>query len=331
MRDSLEPVHYTPFAILVFVATTDTMPKRPYTFPDEAATRLTDLATVLFGEQILDHHVSVTVLGQMYSATQTVAAQIPDRVGRLALRTAEAFIELGPLPTVLPLMYQTCQHHLPTPQPLTAEAQEDEEMAALQISAVSGALVGAARHLDAFLRDSQGRGVWTPYEQSRPLRALAKFFSPHLGLPADHVLLIGPVRLAEVPELIRNTGLRFRREGALEGARQVARHVAGPLIATRVYYGRGPAPEYVSLSIQRADTLAVVKHHIHHLSDFPEGPEEVAAYLQELVFAWGVQEVCGPEGLQPIRRSPRGLLIPTVHTADTSQPATVRYATERGH
>jgi len=139
------------------------------------------------------------------------------------------------------------------------------------------------------------------------------------------------VRLAEVPELIRNTGLRFRREGALEGARQVARHVAGPLIATRVYYGRGPAPEYVSLSIQRADTLAVVKHHIHHLSDFPEGPEEVAAYLQELVFAWGVQEVCGPEGLQPIRRSPRGLLIPTVHTADTSQPATVRYATERGH
>jgi len=139
------------------------------------------------------------------------------------------------------------------------------------------------------------------------------------------------VPLAEIPEVIHHTGLLFRRESALAVARQVARQVAGPLIATRVYYGQGPAPEYVSLSIQQADTLAVIKHHIHHLSDFPEGSEEVAAYLQELVFAWGVQEVCGPEGLQPIRRSPRGFLIPYLHTADTSQPATVRHATERGH
>ncbi|HEV8711933.1 MAG TPA: hypothetical protein VGX03_03790 [Candidatus Binatia bacterium] len=138
MPDSLEPVHYTPFAILVFVATTDATPKRPCTFPDEATTRLTDRVTVLFGEQILDHHVSVTVLGHMYSATQTVAEQLPDLVGRLALRTAEAFLELGPLPTVLPLLYQTCQHQLPTPLSLITEAQEDEEMVALQISAVSG-------------------------------------------------------------------------------------------------------------------------------------------------------------------------------------------------
>ncbi len=328
---SPEPLHYTPFAVLVFVATTSPRAVWPCTFPDEAATRLTDLVTVLFGEQILDHHVSVTVLGQMYSVTQTVAGQIPDLVGRLAMRAAEAFIELGPLPTVLPLMYQTCQHQLPTPLPLTTEAQEDEEMAALQISAVSGALIGTTRHLDAFLRDSQRWGVWTPYERSRPLRAFATFLSPYFGLPADHLLLAGPVRLAEIPELIRNTGILFRREGALEGARQLARHVAGPLIATQAYYGHGPAPEYVSLSIQQADTLAVIKHHIHHLSDFPEGSEEVAAYLQELVFAWGVQEVCGPEGLQPIRRSPRGFLIPYLHTADTSQPATVRHATERGH
>jgi hypothetical protein len=101
-------------------------------------------------------------------------------------------------------------------------------MAALQISAVSGALVGAARHLNAFLRDSHRRGVWTLYKQSRPLRALATFFSPHLGRPADHVLLTGPVRLAEVPELIHHTGLLFRREGALAVARQLARQVAGP-------------------------------------------------------------------------------------------------------
>jgi hypothetical protein len=139
------------------------------------------------------------------------------------------------------------------------------------------------------------------------------------------------VPLAEIPEVIHHTGLLFRRESALEGARQVARQVAGPLIATRVYYGHGSAPEYVSLSIQHADTLAVVRHHIHHLSDFPEGPDDVAAYLQELVCAWGVLEVGGPEGVQPIQRSPRGGLIPYVHTADTSQPATVRYGTERGH
>jgi hypothetical protein len=139
------------------------------------------------------------------------------------------------------------------------------------------------------------------------------------------------VRLAEVPELIRTTGILFRREGALESARQLARYVAGPLIATQAYYGQGPAPDYVSLSIQRVDTLAVIKHHIHRLSDFPEGPQEVAAYLQELVFAWGVQEVFGSEGRQPIRRSPRGFLIPSVHTADTYPPATVRHATERGH
>ena len=289
------------------------------------------LVTVLFGEEILDYNVSVTVLGQIYSATQTVAEQIPDRVGRVAIRIAEALSALGPLPTVLPLMYQTCQHHLPTPQPLTTEAQEDEEMAALQISALSGALIGAAQHLDAFLRDSQERDVWTPYERSRPLRELATFLGPYVDLPADHLLLVGPVQLAEVPELIRNTGLLFRREGALEVARQLARQVAGPLIATQAYYGHGPAPEYVSLSIQHAETLAVIKHHIHHLSDFPEGPEDVAAYLQELVFTWGVQEVFGPEGLQPIRRSPRGLLIPAVHMADTDQPATVRHATERGH
>jgi hypothetical protein len=139
------------------------------------------------------------------------------------------------------------------------------------------------------------------------------------------------VQLAEIPELIRNTGLLFRREGALAVARQLARQVVGPLIATQAYYGHGPAPEYVSLSIQHADTLAVIKHHIHRLSDFPEGPEDVAAYLRELVFTWGVQEVFGPEGRQPIRRSPRGLLIPAVHMADTDQPATVRHATERGH
>ena len=204
-------------------------------------------------------------------------------------------------------------------------------MAAVQISAVSGALVGAARCLEAFLRDSDQRGVWTPSEPSRALRPLARFLGPYCGRPADHLLLAGPVPLAEIPAVIHHTGLLFRRESALEGARQGARQVAGPLIATRAYYGQGSAPEYVSLSIQHAETLAVVRHHIHHLSDFPEGPDDVAAYLQELVFAWGVQEVCGPEGLQPIQRSPRGVLIPTVHTADTFPPATVRHATERGH
>lgn len=331
MSDASDLVHYTPFTILVCVATPDTLPKRPCTFPDEVATRLTDLVTVLFGEEILDYNVSVTVLGQIYSATQTVAEQIPDRAGRLALRTAEAFRALGPLPTVLPLLYHTCQPHLPTPLPLATEAQEDEEMAALQISVVSGALVGAARGLEAFLRDSHERGVWTPYEQSRPLRALARFLEPYYGRPDDHLLLAGPVPLAEIPALIRSIGLLFRREGALAVARQLARQVAGPLIATQAYYGHGPAPEYVSLSIQHADTLAVIKHHIHRLSDFPEGPEDVAAYLRELVFTWGVQEVCEPAGRQPIRRSPRGVLIPYVHTADTCQSATVRYAPERGH
>jgi hypothetical protein len=270
---------------------------QPCTFDDAAATRLTELVTVRFGEELLDCGVSVAVLAQLYSATQIVAAQIPDRVGRLALRTAEAFIALGPLPTVLPLLYHTCQPHLPTPQPLTVEAQEDEAMAALQISAVSGALVGAAHCLEAFLRDSRQRGVWTPSEQSRPARALARFLGPSCGRPAEHLLLAGPVPLAEIPELIRDTGRLFRRESALEVARQGARQVAGPLVATRVYYGQGPTPEYVSLSIQHAETLAVVRHHIHHLADFPEGPEDLAAYLQELVFAWGVQAVCGPAGL----------------------------------
>ena len=283
MPDAAAPLHYAPFAILVCVATTDARPVPPCTFNDAAATRLTELVTARFGEEILDCGVSVTVLGQLYSATQIVAAQIPDCVGRLALRTAEAFRELGPLPTVLPLLYHTCQPHLPTPQLLTVDTQEDEAMAALQISAVSGALVGVARGLEAFLRDSRQRGVWTPYAQSRSVRALARFLGPYCGRAAEHLLLAGP------------------------------------------------APEYVSLSIQHAETLAVVRHHIHHLSDFPEGPEDLAAYLQELVFTWGVQAVCGPERLQPIRRSPRGFLIPYVHTTDIVHPATVRYATERGH
>ena len=331
MPDAAAPLHYAPFAILVCVATTDARPVPPCTFNDAAATRLTELVTARFGEEILDCGVSVTVLGQLYSATQIVAAQIPDCVGRLALRTAEAFSALGPLPTVLPLLSHTCQPHLPTPQLLTVDTQEDEAMAALQISAVSGALVGVARGLEAFLRDSRQRGVWTPYAQSRSVRALARFLGPYCGRPAEHLLLAGPVPLAEIPALIHDTGRLFRRESALEGARQGARQVAGPLIATRVYYGQGPAPEYVSLSIQHAETLVVVRHHIHHLSDFPEGPEDVAAYLQELVFTWGVQAVCGPERLQPIRRSPRGFLIPYVHTTDIVHPATVRYATERGH
>jgi hypothetical protein len=90
-------------------------------------------------------------------------------------------------------------------------------------------------------------------------------------------------------------------------------------------------PEYVSLSIQHADTLAVIKHHIHRLSDFPEGPEDVAAYLRELVFTWGVQKVFALEERQPIRRSPRGVLIPAVRIADTDRPAAVRHAMERGH
>lgn len=331
MPDAAEPLHYTPFAILVCMMTTDARAAPLCTFDDAAATRLTELVTARFGEALLDCGVSVAVLGQLYSATQTVAAQIPDRIGRLALQTAEAYSALGPLPIVLPLLSHTCQPHLPTPQPLTAEAQEDEELAALQISAVSGALVGAARGLEAFLRDSHERGVWTPSAQSRPLRALARFLAPYYGRPAEHLLLAGPVPLAEISALIHHTGRLFRRESALEGARQVARQVAGPLIATRVYYGQGPAPEYVSLSIQHAETRAVVRHHIHHLSDFPEGPDDLAAYLQELIFAWGVQEVCEPEGLQPIRRSPRGFLIPYLHTADTCDPATVRYAPERGH
>ncbi len=331
MPNASEPLYYTPFAILVCVATTDARAVPPCTFDDAAATRLTELVTARFGEELLDYGVGVTVLGQVYSATQTVAAQIPDRVGRLALRTAEAFSTLGPLPTVLPLLYHTCQPHLPTPQPLIVEAQEDEASAAVQISAVSGAVVGAARGLEAFLRDSDQRDVWTPYEPSRALRALARFLGPSYGRPAEHLLLAGPVPLAEIPEVIHRTGLLFRRESALEGARQGARQVAGPFLATRVYYGQGSAPEYVSLSIQHAETLAVVRHHIHHLSDFPEGPEDVAAYLQELVFAWGAQEVGGPEEVQPIQRSPRGVLIPTVHTADTFPPTAIRYATERGH
>jgi hypothetical protein len=331
MSDSAEPLQYTPFAILICVATTDAVPQPPCRFAGETTTRLTELVTARFGADILDSGVSVSVLGQLYSATQTVAAQIPDRVGRLALRTAEAFRELGLLPTVLPLRYQTGQPDLPPPLPLPTEAQEDDEMAALQISAVSGALIGAARHLDTFLRDSHQQGGWTPYEPSRSLRALAEFFSPHLGRPADHLLLVGPVPLAEVPEVIQHTGRLFRREGALEGARQCARQVAGPLIATRVYYGQGSVAEYVSLSIHHADTLAVVRHHIHHLSDFPEGLEEVEEYLHELVFAWGVQAVCGPEELHPIRRSPRGVLIPSLPTADTDAPATVRHTPERGH
>jgi hypothetical protein len=151
MPNASEALYYTPFAILVCVATTDARAVPPCTFDDAAATRLTERVTARFGEEILDYDVSVTVLGQLYSATQTVAAQIPDRVGRLALRTAEAFSAVGPLPIVLPLLYHTCQPPLPTPQPLTVEAQEDEEMAAVQSSAVSGALVGAARGLDAFL------------------------------------------------------------------------------------------------------------------------------------------------------------------------------------
>src|SRR5713226_6385061 len=87
---SPEPLHYTPFAVLVFVATTSPRAVWPCTFADEAATRLTELVTVLFGEEILDHEVSVTALGQMYSASQTVAEQIPNLAGRLALRTAKA-------------------------------------------------------------------------------------------------------------------------------------------------------------------------------------------------------------------------------------------------
>jgi hypothetical protein len=220
MSDASDLVHYTPFTILVCVATPNSLPKRPCTFSDEVATRLTDLVTVLFGEDILDYNVSVTVLGQIYNATQTVAEQIPDRVGRVAMRTAEALTVLGPLPTVLPLMYRTYQHHLPAPLPLTTEAQEDEEMTALQISALSGALIGSAQRLDAFLWDSQDRGIWTPYGRSRPLRELAAFLGPYFDLPADHLLLVGPVQFAEVPELIRNTGLLFRREGALAVARQ---------------------------------------------------------------------------------------------------------------
>jgi hypothetical protein len=331
MPDAAEPLYYTPFAILVFVATTDAQGVRPCPFDDAAATRLTELVTARFGEELLDCGVSVTVLGQLYSATQTVAEQIPDRAGRLALHTAEAFRELGPLPTALPLLYHTCQLHVPPPQPLTAEAQEEEGTAALQISAVSGALVGGARGLEALLRESHQRGVWTPYAQSRGLQAVARFLGPYYGRPADHLLVAGPVALAEITEVMHHTGLLFRRESALEGARQLARQLAGPLVATRVYYGQGLTPEYVSLSIQHAETRAVVRHHIHALSDFPEGPEDLAAYLQELVFTWGAQEVVGPDGLQPIRRSPRGFLVPTVSTADTCPPATVRYATERGH
>ena len=102
-------------------------------------------------------------------------------------------------------------------------------------------------------------------------------------------------------------------------------------VAPYAYYGHGPTPAYVSLSIQHADTLAVIKHHIHCLSDFPEGPEDVAASLRAVVFTWGVHEVFRPEGRQPIRRSPRGVLIPAVHMADTDQPAMVRHATEREH
>src|SRR5258706_7380860 len=111
MPNASEPLHYTPFAILVCVATTEARAVQPCTFDDAAATRLTELVTARFGEELLDYGVSVTVLGQLYSATQTVAAQIPDRVGRLALRTAEALSALRPLPTVLPLLYHTCQAH----------------------------------------------------------------------------------------------------------------------------------------------------------------------------------------------------------------------------
>ena len=54
MPDAAEPLHYTPFAILVCVATTDARTVPPWTFDDAAAMRLTELVTARFGEEILD-------------------------------------------------------------------------------------------------------------------------------------------------------------------------------------------------------------------------------------------------------------------------------------
>ena len=90
------------------------------------------------------------------------------------MRSAEA-LRARPLPTVLPLLYRTYQHHLPALLPLTTEAQEDEEMTALQISALSGALIGSgatSRRISSGQPRSWHR---TPYERSRPLRELATF------------------------------------------------------------------------------------------------------------------------------------------------------------
>src|ERR1043166_7510395 len=62
MPNASEPLHYSPFAILVCVATTDPRAVPPYTFDDAAATRLTELVTARFGAELLDYGVSVTVL-----------------------------------------------------------------------------------------------------------------------------------------------------------------------------------------------------------------------------------------------------------------------------
>ena len=271
---------------------------------------------------------TVAVGGQAYTAEQLAADTLAETFADWMCTTVTEELGDRSLPLVLPISGQALRTVLPTPLPVTAATHDEPPY--FQAIGFPAALLGSAQALTTVLAPRPAT-AFTPVDRDHPaILPLEACISAALGLSAEDVFLVAPLRTAAIDAWVTDMSAQFRCEWALEHARSLAMTIARPVAATVAAYGNDDVMSHWSVVIQEIETLDVVATYRYRTDDFPDG---VAAlqYVNDLAFAWGAQHVISVPVLLPVVLGSTGAFIVYRQTPEANQLALVMGRTERGH
>jgi hypothetical protein len=319
-------------AFTIVVLTVRTQATQPLTvrLTPETLRRLAVRTRRLFLPTAPTIEFAVAVGGQAYTAEQLAADTLAETFAEWTRTTVAQELRDQSLPLVLPISGHALRTTLPATLPPPPVAAANDEPPYFQAIGFPAALLGSASALATLLPPRPDR-AFTPVDRDHPaIVPLEACISAAVGLPAEDVFLIAPLQTAAIAEWVTDMSAQFRREWALEHARSLATSVECPVAATVAAYGQDGAMSHWSVVIQDVATLDVVATYRYRADDFSDGVEALQ-YVNDLAFAWGIQQVVSVPVLLPVVLDATGALIVYRQTPEHNQLAALLTHPERGH
>lgn len=319
-----------PFVVVVLTVRMDATQPLTVTLTPETLRRLAVRTRRLFLPTATPVDFAVAIGGHAYTAEQLAADTLAETFAEWIRVTVVEELEDRPLPLVMPVSGHGLRTALPAPLPPPAAAAANDEPPYFQAIGFPAALLGSAQAL-ATVMAPHPVTAFTPVDRDHPaIEPLEACISGALGLPAEDVFLVAPLRTAQIDEWVTDMSAMFRREWALAHARSLATTINGPVAATVAAYGNEGAMSHWSVVIQEIETLDIVATYRYRTEDFSDGVTALQ-YVNDLAFAWGAQQVVSVPVLLPLVVDATGAFVVYRQTSEHNQWAMLAPRVERGH